>query len=228
MSTLLQVQVIPEAPAPARSFLRQIQIEKERKHTENAEYHSDKDSAQGYEIIEENDSWSVLCEEISRILEKRGITAEATYISDFLQAEQEAIESESDAKKAQKAKADKAEFNLHLSKLTELQAALILLRLKYHYTFTKISNLLNYSDQQADNLYQIAQAAFDLDDIQNVFFSNHCIHLDSKEQDLTGILLKNARSRKSNAGRPTKAQARKNNLAMRVCNSGDILLELGV
>lgn len=228
MSTL-QVQVISEVPAPKRSFLRQVQIDKERCQTINAEYHGDKDSAQGYEIIEENDSWNVLCEEISRILEKRGINAEATYISDFLVKEQEAIESANDVNKSQKENADKAEFNLHLSKLTELQATLILLRLKYHYSFGRIGSLMNISDQQADNFYQIAQAAFDSDDIQNTFFQNHVVYFDSAESYLTGILLKTARAQKSAAGRPTKSQARKakaNNLVVAL-SRGD-LLELGV
>lgn len=219
----------PEEKSPARSFLRQDFLEKDRKHTENAEYLGDPESTKDFDFIEVKEIWNNLCAGLSCVLEMRGIDVDADYISDFLAAEQEAIENATDANKAQKAKADAEEFNLHLSKLTELQAALILLRLKYHYSFGRIGSLLSLSDQQADNFYQIAESAFDSDDIQNAFFSNHCIHLYSKEQDLTGVLLKNARNQKSRAGRPTKSQARKakaNNLASQVSN-GD-LLELGV
>ncbi len=219
----------PEEKSQARSFLRQKFLEKESHHTENAEYQADHESAQGFEYVEVNEAWNVLCEEISHILENRGIDANVDYISDYLSAYANAKEDAEYTKKAEQAKADKEEFNLHLRKLTELQAALILLRIKYHYSFAKISDLLGYSDQQADNLYQIAQAAFDSDDIQNAFFQNHAVYFDSKENDLTGILLKNARNQKSRAGRPTKSQARKakaNNLASQVSN-GD-LLGLGV
>ncbi len=197
--------------------------------TVNAEYQADPKSAQGFDYVEVKEAWGVLCEEISHILKNRGITADADYISDFLVAEQEALESANDAKKAEQAKADEAEFNLHLSKLTELQAALILLHIKYHHSFATIGELLHYSDQQADNLYQIAKDAFDSDDIQNhLFLIAHSISFDTTEADLTGILIKNARAKKSKAGRPTKSQSRKNkinNLAARVSID---LLELGL
>lgn len=219
----------PEEKSQARSFLRQKFLEKESHHTENAEYQADHESAQGFEYVEVNEAWNVLCEEISGILERRGISVDEDYISDYLSVYANAKEDAEYSKKAEQAKADEDEFNLHLAKLTELQAALILLHIKYHYSFAKIGDLLGYSDQQADNFYQIAKDAFDSDDIQCMFFISHAISLETQEADLTGILIKNACSKKSNAGRPTKSQVRKNkmqNLAARV-SKGD-LLELGV
>ena len=198
--------------------------------TVNAEYQADPKSAQGFDYVEVDEAWNVLCEEISGILERRGISVDEDYISDYLSVYANAKEDAEYAKKAQKANADKEEFNLHLSKLTELQAALLLLHIKYRHSFATIGELLHYSDQQADNLYQIAQAAFDSDDIQNhLFLIAHSISFDTQEADLTGILIKNARAKKSSAGRPTKSQVRKNkmqNLAARV-SKGD-LLDLGV
>lgn len=221
----------PEEKSQARSFLRQKFLEKESHHTENAEYQADHGSSQGFNYVEVKEAWNVLCEEISGILERRGISVDEDYISDYLSAYANAREDAEEHNKAAQANADKEEFNLHLSKLSELQAALILLRIKHHYSFAKIGDLLGYSDQQADNFYQIAKGAFDSDDIQSMFFISHAISFGTPEADLTGILLKNARNQKSRAGRPTKIQARKNkmqNLAARV-SKGDLLdLGLGV
>ena len=196
------IQLIPEIPSENFRTAR-----KRDRSGQNPEYLPDPKSSQSYDNIDNHSDWQHLISVIKERLENRGISKDIGFISDNLSAfanrEQDKLDEQMEAER----RADIADFNAHISKLTPLHAAVLLLRIVHHWKLPKIAFLLNISDQQAGNLRKKAKRYFDSDLIQ-VDFVGHEINLKTPVNGLIKILVANRHPKKSRAGRPPKSRAK--------------------
>ena len=197
------IQLIPEIPSENFRTAR-----KRDRSGQNPEYVPDPKSSRGYDNIDNRSDWQHLCAVIQERLENRGISKDIGFISDNLSAfanrEQDKLDEQMEADR----QADIADFNAHISKLTPLHAAVLLLRIVHRWKLSAIADRLNICDEQAGNIRKKAKKYFDSDLIQ-VDFVGHEINLDTPVDDLVKILVANRHQRKSNAGRPPKVKQKK-------------------
>lgn len=197
------ITVCPELPSPKTPAMTTDRWNREQNSGKNPEFRPDPKSAAGFNKIDQNSDWKGLVTEIQRRLEMRGIVKDAAYIGDNLSAYTHEIQADIDAEDDAERTAELSEFNLHISKLTPKHAAIMILRIREHWTFTPISKLLNICDQQADNLFQEAEKYFNSDLFQ-VDFLGHQINLDTPVDALISVLMAGACQVRSPAGRKPK------------------------
>lgn len=198
-----RITICPELPSPRTPALTTDLYKRQQNSGENPEFRPDPKSASGFNKIDQDSDWKQLVAEIQRRLDIRGIIKDAAYISDHLSTYANEIQADIDAEDEAERAAELAEFNLHIYKLQPKYAAIMVLRLREHWTFTPISKLLNICDQQADNLFQEAEKYFNSDLFQ-VDFLGHEITLDTPVDELISVLIACANPVKSSAGRKPK------------------------
>lgn len=199
----VHITVCPEIPSPKTPAITTDQWDREQNSGKNPEFRPDPKSASGFKIIDNRSDWRGLSTEIQSRLKSRGIVKEVDYIGAYLSRYANELQDEIDAEDEAERVAEIAEFNLHLSKLKPKQAAIVVLRIREHWTFTPIGKWLNISDQQADNLFQDAEKYFNSELIQVDFFG-HQITMDTSVDDLISVLIAGACEIKSPAGRKPK------------------------
>lgn len=199
----VSVTVCPSLPSPKTPAMTTAFFKMEEDRGANPEFKSDPKSAKSFDKIDTRSDWKHLSTEIQARLKLRGIAKDIDYISDHLSAYANEIQDEIDAEDEAERLAEIAEFNLHISKLKPKSAAIMVLRIREHWTFTPIGKLLNISDQQAENLFQDAEKYFNSDMMQ-VDFIGHQITLDSPVDELIPVLIAGACSVRSPAGRKPK------------------------
>jgi DNA-directed RNA polymerase specialized sigma24 family protein len=203
-----RITVIPEIPSPKTPSLTTDLWEKQKKSRASAEFKADPDSALGYDRLDKNSEWKTLSLLVKSRLKFRGISADASYISDYLRIisneRQDALDAKNEAERAEKV----AEYNLHISKLKPKHAAILLLYNCHHLSFMDIAKPLNISDEQAGNEFRAAEKYFNSDLIQ-IDFLGHEITMDAPVDDLIAVLVAGARACKSPAGRKPKGQSKK-------------------
>lgn len=196
--------VCPSLPSPKTPELVLDRLDREKNAGENPEFLPDHRSASGFEKIDTDSDWIHLASEIQTRLKIRGIAADTDYIRDYLSSYVHDIQDDLDSEDEVERKAEVAEFNLHLAKLKPKYAAIMVLRIREHWSFTPIGKLLNISDQQADNLFQDAEKYFNSELVQVDFFA-HDITLDTAIDSLISVLIAAACPTKSPAGRKKKS-----------------------
>lgn len=197
------ITVCPQVPSPKTPAMTADRWNRELNSGKNPEFQPDQKSTSNFDKIDNRSDWDQLSAEIQSRLKSRGFVKDVDYIGDYLSRYANELQDEIDAEDEAERLAEIAEFNLHISKLKPKYAAIMVLRIREHWTFTPIGKLLNISDQQADNLFQDAEKYFNSALIQ-VDFIGHQITIDSPVDELIAVLVAGANPVKSPAGRKPK------------------------
>ncbi|WP_163098573.1 hypothetical protein GL267_002955 [Acidithiobacillus ferrianus] len=197
------ITVCPEIPSPKTPSLTTDQWDREQNSGENPEFRPDPKSSKLFDKIDDSSDWRLISKEIQARLKLRGINKDVDYISDHLSAYANEIQDENDAEAEAERLAEIAEFNLHIGKLKQKYAAVLLLRNCHHLSFMDIAKTLNISDEQAGNEFRDAEKYFNSDLIQ-VDFIGHEITMNTPVDELIEVLVAGARAVKSPAGRKPK------------------------
>lgn len=193
------ITVVPPQKTPRVALL--TQVSRQRQLASDPEFQPE--STSNFDKIDNRSDWDQLCAEIQSRLKSRGFVKDVDYIGDYLSRYANELQDEIDAEDEAERSAEIAEFNLHISKLKPEYAAILVLRIREHWTFSQIGKLANICDQQADNLFQDAEKYFN-SDLMQVDFIGHHITFDSSIDELISVLVEGANPVKSPAGRKPK------------------------